>query len=458
MHGSQSFTAVNPTHFSPPTVTRTWFHQGQVQNSAGDWTESNYAVPPWPDDPPVFGPEQRNELNAIASASVANAEPTQLRHALRALRGSILRTELFALDSLPYSNRPYTVSEAQYDVREIEPFAHGTADRLRIFFPFQLANRTSQWERGMEPMTQFAFSGDYDAYGMPLSQLAVAVPRGRNPLLAQSAASTAPYLSTHSTSEYARRDDDATLYMVDRMCRGTQYEVLNDGSLTIFALRDLVASTKATLRIIGHTRTYYDGPAFTGLPLAQLGNFGAPVRGESLVFQDSFLTATFAPSDPLSLSPRPAYLSPQGVSSWPAEYPTEFKSLLPNLAGYLHYADADIAGSPGGYYVAGARHSYDFHDSTRTPRGLPMITRDALGADATIAYDTFDLLPISVSDPVGLTTLATYDYRVLQAGQITDSNGNTASFTFSPAGLLTAQSLRGKNGEGDAANPSVRME
>src|ERR1035441_9032007 len=68
------------------------------------------------------------------------------------------------------------------------------------------------------------------------------------------------------------------------------YEVLNDGSLTIFALRDLVAGAKATLRVIGHARTYYDGPAFTGLPLAQLGNFGAPVRSESLVFQDDFLT------------------------------------------------------------------------------------------------------------------------------------------------------------------------
>lgn len=25
LHGSQPFTAVDPTHFSPPTVTRTWF-------------------------------------------------------------------------------------------------------------------------------------------------------------------------------------------------------------------------------------------------------------------------------------------------------------------------------------------------------------------------------------------------------------------------------------------------
>ena len=45
LHGSQRFNSVEPVHFSPPTLTRTWFHQGQVQDSAGTWSESDYAVP-----------------------------------------------------------------------------------------------------------------------------------------------------------------------------------------------------------------------------------------------------------------------------------------------------------------------------------------------------------------------------------------------------------------------------
>jgi RHS repeat-associated protein len=56
---------------------------------------------------------------------------------------------------------------------------------------------------------------------------------------------------------------------------------------------------------------------------------------------------------------------------------------------------------------------------------------------------------------VGLSTAARYDYRVLQASEITDANGNTSAFAFSPAALVTAQFVRGKNGEGDAANASV---
>ena len=83
--------------------------------------------------------------------------------------------------------------------------------------------------------------------------------------------------------------------------------------------------------------------------------------------------------------------------------------------------------------------------------GSAPVTRDPLGADTAIAYDAFGLLPIRVTDPVGLITQASYDYRVLQAREITDANGNFAGFTFSPAGFVTAQSMRGKNGEGDGA-------
>ena len=44
--------------------------------------------------------------------------------------------------------------------------------------PTLLAQRTTQWERGDDPMTQFTFTGDYDDYGQPRSQISIAVPRG----------------------------------------------------------------------------------------------------------------------------------------------------------------------------------------------------------------------------------------------------------------------------------------
>ena len=59
----------------------------------------------------------------------------------------------------------------------------------------------------------------------------------------------------------------------------------------------------------------------------------------------------------------------------------------------MRYADGDVLGSPGGYYVVAERHRYDFHEPARIPRGLPVASRDPMGAEATIDYDIFDLLP-----------------------------------------------------------------
>jgi YD repeat-containing protein len=269
--------------------------------------------------------------------------------------------------------------------------------------------------------------------------------------------SSEPYLSALAGAEYAQRND-AGHYMVNRVARRANYEVLNDGRQSVFKLRDAIFDGTVSLRVTGHARSFYDGEAFVGLPLGQLGQYGALVRSESLVFTDDFLKRVFDPADPQAVSQSPVYLNPQGAINWPAEYPNEFKTRLPQLAGYLHYADGDIAGSPGGYYASGARSRYDFHDPARVARGLALTTRDPLGGDSGVVYDAHDLLPVRVTNPAGLATDATYNYRLLQPREVTDINGNIASFEFSPIGLVTAQFLRGKNQEGDRVNPSVRME
>lgn len=238
LHGGQPFAAVEPRHFSPTTLTRTWFHQGMVQDGGGTWSEPDPAGAYWPEDPPLLGRDQRRELSAIARSAALDGDPGRVRHALRSLRGSILRTELYALDDSPRAERPYTVTESLNDVREIEPLEHGSTPRLHVFFPFQSGSRTTQWERGGEPMTQFAFTGDRDAYGQPRQQLAIAVPRGRDPAQTLNAPVDA-FLATYATTEYAQRDD-AEAYMVDRVARTTSHEVLNDGKPGVLDLRDAV--------------------------------------------------------------------------------------------------------------------------------------------------------------------------------------------------------------------------
>ncbi len=432
---AETFTAASAENFSPPTLTRTWFHQGQVQDSEGSWRETTWSRP-WAGDATFFAASQRTQLAEILRLAAQAADPARIRQGLRALRGSTLRTELYGLDASDRQDRPYTVTESQFDVREVAP---------SVFFPFQVASRTTQWERGTEPMTQLGFMGEYDDYGLPRTQLSVAVPRGRDSRVAAETAA-GPYLSTYTITEYAQRDDERH-YLAERIARVTGYEVVNDGRSSASELRDTVIAGAASLRLIQHLRTYYDGEAFVGLPIGQLGEFGAPVRNESLAFTDDFLGRSFGST--------PAYLG-SGEIAWPPEYPAEFRASLPALAGYSHYADTDVPGSPGGYFVASDRRRYDFHDDAASARGLVRVVRDPTESNTTVEYDAYQLLPTRSTDALGLITEAVYDYRVLEAHQITDPNGNVAEFRFSPLGLLAAQFVRGKNGEGDADHPSTQ--
>ncbi len=411
---------------SPPTLTKTWFHPGPVAAAeAGDWAELDLSHEYWPEDP----------TQLVRPAGMLHGlTPSERRDALRALRGQVLRTELYALDGTDRADRPYTVTESVSEVREVAE---------QVWFPFATAQRTTQWERGRDPMTQYAFTRGYDDYGLPTQQLAVAVPRARDPL---SPASTGEsYLATYTTTEFARRHD---LHLGDRVARTTTHDVRNDGRGTVFNLRDAVLTGGADLPVIGHSRTFYDGPKYLGLPLGELGAHGLPVRTESLAFTDEFLDELFEGGA------RPPYLDPTGPT-WTDEYPPEFRERV--RLGYVHYRDDEVPGSPGGYYIPGSRLAYDVHDPQRVHRGLQLSSLDPFDAESHIDYDEHDLLPVRSTDAAGLVTSALPDLRMLQPVEMTEVNGNTSSVTYSPAGFVTSHFLRGKNGEGDRTKPSVAM-
>ncbi len=446
------FEPVAEKHFSPPLLTKTWFHQGPVDDGTGDWHELDWDADYWPGDP-----------DALAHANATNAflrtltDPRHRRDALRTLRGSTLRTELYALDGTDRQDRPFAVTEQAYGLREESPPEGGEPQRLRIFFPHLLVQRTTQWERGDEPMTQFAFTEDYDAYGQPGRKVSLAVPRHRDYRVTAPAGT--PYLGTLEETHYAQRDA-AERYLVSRVSESTSYEILNDGSLTVFELFSQIQAGAAQVKLVGQTFNYYDGDAFVGLPFGKLGDFGALVRTATLVMTEDLLREAFHdPTSPNALVV-PPYLRPGGVSNWPAEYPKEFQDNIPALVGYT-FADGTDHRTRG-YFAHGPRTAFDFHMSGLPHRGLSVTMRDPLGNDSTITYDRpYHLLPVQAVDPAGLTTSAEHDYRVLQPHMVTDDNGNRRAVTFSPLGFVTGTAVMGKEGEtaGDTIDvPGSRLE
>ena len=349
------------------------------------------------------------------------------------------------------------MTESLFGVREEQSPPPEDEERRRIFFSHALAQRTTQWERGDEPMTQFGFTGDYDAYGQPQSQTSTAVPRGRDYRVETS--ESEPYLATHSVTRYAQRDDSQT-YIVDRGAKDSTYEILNDGTLTVFQLLETIRDGTASTKVIGHTLNFYDGPAFEGLPLYQIGDYGAPVRTETLVLTEDILHEAYKSGDAIADPPEvPPYLIPGITPPWTPEYPQEFRDSLPPLAGYLYQPGGGDSEYSPGYYVETHRQKYDFHEGPG--RGSLRVNRDPLGRDTTIDYDGYDFLPTQVTDLANLTTHALHDYRVLQPSEITVPNGNRTRFAFTPQGILERTAVMGKLDEdvGDTLDtPGTKLE
>jgi RHS repeat-associated protein len=495
--------------FSPPLETRTWFHLGPVGDGTGAWQELDLSGEYWAGDAPLLSrPAGLRDL-------LRSLPRRQRRDAIRTLRGTTLRTELYACDGTSRQDRPYTVTESLPGVARVrgqaapagaagpvdawlsfageatpasgQPGADFLGDKP-IFFSYGLGQRTTQWERGDDPMTQLSFAADYDNYGHARRQFSVALPRGwaRTATAASPAApAVTGALVTLGLSQHAGYDDTlgrnaydtAGQYMVDRASSSTSWEVkVTELDTTRFALLTghapdwlaLVADGLALKdnifprELLGHLVQYYDGDAFQGLDFGKLGSYGALTRSEILILTPEIIQAAYG-STPTLLQ---VGASKDWQGGWPAEFPQAFRDAYnaaypSGAAGYYVGTATEAALLPGGYYQVAERRQYDFQAGVDQTRGLVQAMLDPLGTVnealaigqrvSRVEYDTYALLPVRTQDALGHVTTAQYDYRLLQAHLVTDPNLNRTAYGFSPLGLLTKTGLLGKENasEGD---------
>ena len=437
---SLNFQLVDDKFHSPPTESRIWFHQGPIRQKDGDWVTSDYRKEYWQGDPTKL--DWVNDLSDF----LKTMNPQNRRDALRTLRGSTLRSELYALDGSDLEERPYTVSESVYMVREESLPDLEDKFRRRIFFPHQIGSRTTQWERGNDQMTQFNFTMDYDKYGQPTKSLQIACPRKWQGI----ADPSKEILSTFSNTKFAQSDDSH--YIVDRVAEAKSFEIKIETPVSVIQLRDKLKNNSAELDLIGHSLNFYDGESFKGLSNGKLGEHGSLVRTETLVLTEDILQGVHG--DML-----PPYFTTDGNPQWSNEYPQKFIENLPTPdtasavrtdlvitpLGY-GFADGTITPFEKGYYAVGQRQKLN-------EKGLPVSALDPFGGETKMEYDAFQLFPLKITDAIGLETIAEYDYRVMQPFQVIEPNGNRSMAEFTPLGMTRATFIMGKIGEEKGDHP-----
>jgi RHS repeat-associated protein len=494
-------TNFNAASHVPPVLTRTWFHTGVYldrEHVSRQFEDEYYREP-------CLSPQEfRAQLLPDTTLPIGLTLEEE-REACRALKGMMLRQEVYANDAPPGSSdemiqrasTPYTVVEQDFTIRTLQPRG---GNRHAVFFTHAREAISYHYERNpADPRVQHALTLEVDAFGNVLKQAAIGYGRRKqirvvedqgnvqqvpNPGLTglnaiDQAKQTTPLLTytenrvtkDHDTGRDAiDRDDD---YRVPLPCEALTFELTDytpTGEAGRFQASDLVepdpgaagrlrhkftdqvsyeaqATGNPCRRPIEWMRTIYRRDDLNGLlPLGELHSFALPGESYKLAFTPGLLTQVFQRDGQPLLPTSPA---------------TVLGGAGPDQGGYV-----DLDGD-GRWWIPSGR-VFLSPDSSHTPGQelsharqhffLPHRYRDPFGQTSTVLYDGYDLLLLETQDPLSnrvtvgerlpddslASSKPGNDYRVLQPRLVMDPNRNRTEVAFDALGLVAGAALKGK--------------
>jgi hypothetical protein len=414
----------------PPVLTKTWFHNGAFLEEgrleayfkdpanreffAGD-AEATFL--PDPELPPGLSAEE-------------------MREAARALKGSVLRQEVYADDGTPKAALPYSVSERSYRLQCLQPRG---PNRHAAFFSHPRETLDYHYERNpADPRLSQALTLAVDDYGNVLKSVAIGYAR-RAPQFEEQAKA----LATLTESRYTNPVLEDNAYRTPLPAEIKTFELtapaLTGAKPLAFAAVDAIGaaaneisyevqptSGQTRKRLIEQLRTLYRKNDLTALlPLGTVEPVALP--GESY-----------------RLALTPGLLNIFRAQASRAE-------LIAILTGEGGYRDLD---GDGRLWTSSGRAYYSPNPSEPPPAELDFARahfflahhyQDPCGNSTVVAYDAkYAMLLISRRDAVGNATSAEYDYRVLQPRVVTDPNDNRTEARFDALGMLAGTASRGK--------------
>ena len=358
------------------------------------------------------------------------------REAARALKGSILRQEVYSDDGTPKAALPYSVSERSYRLTTVQPQG---PNRHAVFFSHPCETIDYHYERNpADPRISHALTLEVDAYGNVLRSAAIGYQR-RTPAFDEQGKTLATLTESQFTNAILADDAYRTPLPAEVKTFELTAPTLTGATALDFATIDAIATaataiayeaqpdpSQANKRLLSQVRTLYrtdDLSAF--LPLAQVESLALPGESYKRALTPGLLAVYQAKISAADLTailagPQGQYRDIEGDGPfWIASGQT-----------FLSPGPTD---TPAQELAFAQAHFY-----------LPHRYVDPFGANSVVAYDQYDLSVASTTDAVGNVTTAVADYRVLQPTLVTDPNGNRSQALFDALGMLAGTAVQGK--------------
>ncbi len=477
---------LNESTYVPPSLTRSWYHTGIYLDR--ERISTQYAAAYFSE--PGLDEHGRRALLLPDTVLPPGLSPAETREACRALKGQLLRQELYGLDGSTRQPFPYTVAESNFQIRRLQA---GTAQFNAVFRVDPRESLSYHYERiPQNPRVSHRLLLELDDWGNPKRELEIS---------------------------YGRRLADAGLpNAADRAEQGRTRLLYHEHHLTTALADPALLPDDLRLPLPAQSSSWelsgYDLPPGTvrfAFETWTQDNFALLASASDLAFEETpsglarqrrlvARTRTrYRPDDLGSAAADPLALLPLGSMEPRALAGQTYQlSLTPGLLQQVYQrggldllpaARADLlavdpasdAGERGGYldldgdgawWLPGERIFFS-SDSSHSPaqelatasahfflprRSQNPFHRAAAATTTTTNYDAYDLLVEEVRDALGNRTTVFErrpdgsrdparpgnDYRTLKPYQIMDPNRNRSRIAFDALGLVVGTALLGK--------------
>jgi RHS repeat-associated protein len=490
----------------PPVHTRTWFHTGVYlgRDHVSDFFAGllNAADKGEYFRQPDLSDDEARAMLLPDTVLPPGLTPGEERQACRALRGLMLRQEVYADDAdyatanlaqIERARRPYTITERNFTVRSLQPPA---ANGHAVFFTHAREALNYHYERNpADPRIEHALTLKVDGFGNVLEQAAIGYGRRQGDASLPTDADRLKQALVHITcTENTVTNSIAALtdhYRTPLPAESRTYELRkprqetsSGGSTRLFRFDDL----------LNHVTQAADGAhdiAYEDIEFARARQAAANDPAEADRYFRRLIErvrTVYRPDDCGGPLNDPFALLSVGVLERLALAGESYRlALTPGLIAEIFHRPRDgqpdevllpdptavlggTAGDEGGYvdldgdgrwWVPSGRSFY--HDANVTApvelaeaRAHFFLTRryrDPFGNQSTVAFDgpsspaepKYDLLIVETLDALGnRVTVDATDYRVLQPLVVSDANRNRAAAVFDVLGMTVATAVMGK--------------
>ena len=415
----------------PPVLTKTWFHTGAYLDSDKVCQQLAHEY------------YQKQGQGSLLSGGIMPPRLTieEEREAARALKGRVLRQEIYALDGSDKQHYPYSVSELNYAIclqQKIHKSCHS------VFSVHSNEMIDHHYERNPnDPRVTHAITLEVDEFNNVLKSIAIAYPRS-NPVYHEQS----KILITYTENRITNKTCETDWYRVGVPIESSTYEITGLPFCKIPFTRNFICNQLPTAseiayeetanhyelqkRLIERVRTLYrkDKEAGstdpTALPLGEVDSLALPCESYKLAFTEGILCKTY--SDKLS--------------------PNDLHNTLKYKGKYVQHCD-----DTNYWWVSSGRQAFDpdrFY--------LPIRFKDQFDNTYTTSYDSYSLAIVQTTDPLGNVVHIQNDYRTMLPKQITDYNGNASSVISDALGMVVGSAIMGKESDAQGDSFSVFKE